>query len=135
MRSRLSLRRGADRDDRAERRVARGGVDRLEAAHARSPQGHPRRVRAHQLRHRQHVVDSAGPERALGAAVPAGVEGQRGHPLRAAAAGEVEVALLRRAGAVQHHHPGGGLALGQEQRVGEPVEASRARAGPEGRAS
>ena len=53
------------------------------------------------------------------------VEGQRGDAVRAAAAREVEVALLRRAGAVEDHDPGRRLAVGQEQRVGEAVELSQ----------
>ena len=76
---------------------------------------------AQQPGHRERVVEGARPEAALGAAVAARVEGQRRHAVRPAAAGEVEVALLGGAGAVQDHHAHVRLAIGQEQRVGQPV--------------
>ena len=56
------------------------------------------------LAHRERVVERGRPEAALGAPVAARVEGQRGDAVRAAAAGEVEVALLGGARAVQDHH-------------------------------
>ncbi len=85
-------------------------------------------LRAQQLDHREGVVDRARPKAAVGPAVAARVVGERSDPVRAAAAGEVEVALLRGAGPVQDHHAGVRLALGHEQRVGQAVVDVRARA-------
>ena len=101
------------------------GVDRGEAAHARAAQSHPPGVLAHQTDHRHGVVERPRSEDALGAAVAAGVVGQGGHALVAAAAGEVEVALLGRAGAVHDHHSQLGLALGQEEGVRDPVPGAQ----------
>ena len=111
----------ADRHHGAELRVAGRGVNGGEAAHARSAQRHPRRVRPEDARHRERVVEGARAELALGAAVTARVVGQRGHALVPASAREVEVALLRRTGAVEHHDARPGLTLGQEERVGKAV--------------
>jgi hypothetical protein len=115
------LRSRADADDRDRVAGAGGGVDRRPAAHARAAQRDRRRVLAQQLEHRQRVVERARAERALGAAMAAGVEGERRHPLGAAEAGEVEVALLRGAGAVEDQDAAAGRVRGQEERVGEPV--------------
>ena len=92
-----------------------------EAAHAGAAQGDPPNVLAQQLDHGQRIVDRTRSEDAVGAPVPARVVGQRRHAFVAAAAAEVEVALLGRAGAVHDHHAHVGLARGQEERVGQAV--------------
>ena len=70
-----------------------------------------RGVRPQQLHHGERVVDRARPEAAVGFTVAARVVGERRHPVRTAAASEVEVALLRRAAAVQDHDSRVRLAL------------------------
>ena len=65
---------------------------------------------------------SAAVERAAALAVPALVEADRREARRARRAGEVVVALLARAGAVEDHQAGPRIALGQPQRVGQPVD-------------
>ena len=53
------------------------------------------------------------------------VVGKRGHAVGPAAAREVEVALLRRAGAVQDHDADVRLVVGQEQGIGKPLVAAQ----------
>ena len=78
--------------------------DRREAAQRSSraarPPGACSRIRSHM---RERVAHEARPERALRAPVAARVVGQRGHAAIARGAGEVEVALLRRARPVADH--------------------------------
>src|SRR4051794_7752951 len=59
--------------------------------------------------------------RSAALAVAARVERPRRDAGRARLAGVVEVALLRRAGAVEDHHPAARLARRAEERVGQPV--------------
>jgi hypothetical protein len=110
--------RRADRDHRV-RAQALGGENRQVAAHARAA----RRERdvTQQRRHGGDVLERAAVELAAALAVPALVEADRRQPRTARRAGEVVVALLARAGAVDDHHAGPRIALGQPQRVGQPV--------------
>ena len=71
--------------------------------------------------------NAPGPKLPSDPPVPARVVRQRGHSVGPAAAREVEVALLRRAGAVEDHDAHVGLRLGQEERVGEPVVGAELR--------
>jgi hypothetical protein len=71
--------------------------------------------------HLERVPERGWPEAALGAAVAAGVVRERGHAVGAAAAREIEVALLRRARSVEDHHAHVGLLVRQEQRIRKPV--------------
>ena len=78
-----------------------GRGQREPAAHRRAAQ-RDRALRQHGG-DRRDVVERAGTERALAVAVAAHVEADRRDPVRAELAGEVEVALLRRVGAVDDH--------------------------------
>jgi hypothetical protein len=119
----IVLGRGADRDDGVGVAVAGGRQDRLEAAHARASQRHAFRSGslAEQLEHAHRVLDRAGAELAVRAAVAPGVVADRRHSVRHGQPREVEVALLGGAGAVQDQDAGIGGLIGQEERVGEAV--------------
>ena len=95
----------------AQIEVARGRVQGEEASHARSAQGH-RRTCAPRRRSTMASTSSTapGPKAPSERPCPRASIGQRGHALVAASAREVEVALLRRARAVEHHHAHLGLA-------------------------
>ena len=121
------LGRGADRHDRGERRrraPPRGSRrSRPCSIRAARPRGG---VLAQQLAHRQHVVDRAGAEVALRAAVAARVEAERGQR-RCSRQRRAKSKWLSFAEPAPWRTttPGRGLPVGQEQRVGDPV------AGPE----
>ena len=71
------------------------------------------------------VIERGRPERAVALAVAALVEADRRHAGGAQRAGHVELVLLLRAGAVEHHHAARAVALGPEERVGQPVAGAQ----------
>ena len=91
---------------------AGAGHEGHEAAHARAAQRE--RARRQQRRHGRDVVERAGAQRALALAVAALVEAHRRDARGAQRAGEVEVALLPRARAVEHDHAARASSVGQE---------------------
>jgi diaminopimelate decarboxylase len=110
-----------DRHDRP-RRDALGGDEREVAAHARAAQ-RPR-ARGQELGHGGDVIQRARVESAGALAVSALIEAQRGEARRPARARERVVALLARAGSVEHEH-GAARSFGSPEGVGEPLVDAR----------
>ena len=108
-------------------------LDREEAAHARAAQRDRRRVRAQQVAHGQHVVRSrSGPNSPSERPWPRASNASAARPWSRQPRGEVEVALLRRAGAVQDHDARLGLLARAGTARTRARRACRARAGRAG---